>query len=76
MAQDNVFLMDCLLREVAPGDSQFVPLCEVPASTRHAGETVYRGAFRTQVENLGPYKSHARTICLQAGPLSERALSA
>lgn len=61
--------LQCVVREVAPGDHQFVPVAEVAALI--AGETVFTGAFNSQVENFGPSKSHARTICLPAGELTK-----
>ena len=60
--------LDCVLREVAPGDTQYVPLSEVPS--RIAGEKVFRGLFNRQVEGFGPSGSHRRTICLPVGELT------
>lgn len=55
----------CVLREVAPGDSQYVPTAEVPSVV--PGERLFVGVFTGRLENLGPYKSHQRTVCLPAG---------
>ncbi|HEY9774516.1 MAG TPA: hypothetical protein V6C81_12005 [Planktothrix sp.] len=59
----------CVLREVAPGDTQYVPVHEVPFLT--ANEVVYTGTFRRLTEDLGPHGSHRRTICL---PVNHREL--
>lgn len=61
----------CVLREVAPGDTQYVPVSEVPFLTRQ--DTVFTGEFRSQVESHGPSGSHRRTICLPVGRLSQSA---
>lgn len=62
--------LQCLLREVARGDFQYVPLAEVAPSLRVNGEKVFTGQFATQQENHGPSGSHTRTICLPRGPLT------
>ena len=59
----------CVIREVSPGDFQYVPVSEVP--TVENGEVVYIGNFISRQENLGPYGSHRRTICLPVGALQE-----
>jgi hypothetical protein len=61
--------LDCVLREVSPGDFEYVPLSEVPS--KEEGETVYRGYFSTHKENHGPSGSHVRTICLPVGDLTK-----
>ncbi len=63
-------LTECVLREVAPGDTQFVPTSEVPASSLVAGERLVIGVFNSHKENLGPSGSHRRTICLPTGIFS------
>lgn len=62
-------LTECVLREVAPGDTQYVPTSEV--SSLVEGERLFVGVFTARQENLGPSGSHRRTICLPAGPVSE-----
>lgn len=59
----------CVIREVAAGDFQYVPVAEVPALV--PGEIVYTGLFHCQRERLGPHGSHERTICLPRGTLSQ-----
>jgi len=56
----------CVLREVARGDHQYVPVADVISrlGSLVPGETIYTGEFRSQVERLGPYGSDERTICL------------
>lgn len=56
---------EAVLREVAPGDTQFVPTSEVPSLV--AGERLVIGVFDAQQENLGPSGSHRRTILLPRG---------
>ncbi|HEY9777936.1 MAG TPA: hypothetical protein V6C81_29510 [Planktothrix sp.] len=58
---------NCVLREVAPSDVQYVPIGEVPFIAD--SETIYSGNFRSLREKLGPYRSHERTICLPEGKL-------
>lgn len=55
-------MMACVLREVAPGDFQYVPVSEVPVIK--TSDVIYIGPFRASREQLGPYGSHTRTICL------------
>jgi hypothetical protein len=62
----SVHAGDCVLREVSPGDHQYVPVIEAILLD---GENVYSGDFRSQVERHGPSGSHSRTICLPAGEL-------
>lgn len=62
-------LTECVLREVAPNDWQYVPTLEVPSLVE--GERLFVGAFASRKENLGPSGSHRRTICLPAGPVFE-----
>jgi hypothetical protein len=62
-------LTECVLREVAPEDWQYVPISEVPSLVE--GERLFVGAFSSREENLGPSGSHRRTICLPAGPVFE-----
>jgi hypothetical protein len=62
-------LTECVLREVAPGDTQYVPTSEVPSLVE--GERLFVGVFTSRQENLGPSGSHRRTICLPNGPVSE-----
>ncbi len=62
-------LTECVLREVAPGDWQYVPTSEV--SSLVEGERLFVGVFTSCKENLGPSGSHRRTICLPNGPVSE-----
>jgi hypothetical protein len=56
----------CVVREVRPGDSQYVLVSEVlrDMCSLVAGETIYVGEFDGQVERFGPGNfSHERTIC-------------
>ncbi len=62
-------LTECVLREVAPSDWQYVPTSEVPSLVE--GERLFVGAFASHQENLGPSGSHRRTICLPNGPVFE-----
>lgn len=62
-------LSECVLREVAPGDTQYVPTSEVPSLVE--GERLFVGYFASQQENLGPSGSHRRTICLPRGRVFE-----
>lgn len=62
--------LDCVIREISPGDSQYVPVSEVPSLVD--GETISSGLFATQMENHGPSGSHRRTICLPRGELTTR----
>ena len=62
-------LTECVLREVAPGDTQYVPTAEVPSLVE--GERLFVGVFASHQENLGPSGSHRRTICLPNGPVFE-----
>ena len=62
-------LIECVLREVAPNDWQYVPTSEVPSLVE--GERLFVGAFASREENLGPSGSHRRTICLPNGPVFE-----
>jgi hypothetical protein len=62
----------CVLREVKPGDWQYVPVTsDLPTVV---GERLFIGRFNTHEENLGPYGSHRRTIALPAGPCRETAV--
>lgn len=63
-------VMDCVLREVSYKDFEYVPVSEVPYLI--PGETIFHGAFKTQVESHGPSGSHRRTICLPVGGLNRR----
>jgi hypothetical protein len=67
---DQPIEMDCVLREVSYKDMEYVPVCEVPFL--EPGETIFHGAFNTQVESHGPSGSHRRTICLPVGGLKRR----
>jgi hypothetical protein len=66
-------LTECVLREVAPGDTQFVPTAEVPSLV--AGERLVIGVFNSHKENLGPSGSHRRTICLPTSVFSREAVA-
>ncbi len=65
-------LTECVLREVAPGDTQFVPTAEVPSLV--SGERLVIGVFSSHKENLGPSGSHRRTICLPTTVFSREAV--
>lgn len=58
-----------VLREVAPGDFQYVPVNETPSLS--FSDKVFFGEVNTHEENLGPHGSHRRTICLPAGKLTQ-----
>ncbi|MCC6977489.1 MAG: hypothetical protein IT343_04165 [Candidatus Melainabacteria bacterium] len=59
----------CVLREVKPGDWQYVPVSnDIPLEV---GERLFIGRFNCHEENLGPYGSHRRMIALPAGPCRE-----
>lgn len=59
----------CVLREVKPGDWQYVPVTnDLPVVV---GERLFIGRFNTHEENLGPYGSHRRTIALPSGRCRE-----
>jgi len=62
----------CVLREVAPGDWQYVPTAEVPSLV--VGERLFVGVFTSHKENLGPSGSHRRTICTPNGRCRETAV--
>jgi hypothetical protein len=65
----------CVLRPInGDNDVQFVPVSEV--AILNAGERVFIGSFNEQVEHVGPSKSHARTVCLPIGELSEAVIPA
>lgn len=68
--RDGAAVMQCVLREVAPGDTQWVPIAEVPQIIR--GERLFTGVFRTQLEKHGPHGSHERNIALPYGAMSEQ----
>lgn len=63
----------CVLREVACGDHQYVPVADVinRMGALIPGETIYVGEFRGQVERLGPYGSDERVICLPVSGLTQ-----
>ena len=63
----------CVLREVAQGDHQYVPVADVISrmGSLIPGEVVYIGGFSEQKERLGPYGSDERTICLPTTGLSK-----
>lgn len=67
-------LTECVLREVAPSDWQYVPTAEVPSLV--PGERLFVGVFASHQENLGPSGSHRRTICLPRGPVVETVVAA
>lgn len=52
----------CVLREVN-GMAQYVPLEDVPATLRVAGERLFVGTFANHMEKAGPYGSDRRVIC-------------
>lgn len=60
---------ECVLREVKPGDWQYVPVEKDMLLT--IGERLFVGRFSSHQENLGPYGSHQRTICLPKGHCRE-----
>ncbi|RTL43113.1 MAG: hypothetical protein EKK48_09450 [Candidatus Melainabacteria bacterium] len=62
----------CVLREVARGDHQYVPVTDVISrmGALIPGETIFVGEFRGQVERLGPYGSDERVICLPVSSLT------
>ncbi len=64
--------LHCVVRELRPGDSQYVPVNEV-LRDMHAlifGEDVFVGQFDTQIKGfVGPSQSYVRTICLPRGRL-------
>lgn len=62
----------CVLREVAHGDHQYVPVADVirRMGSLIPGETIYVGEFRVQTERLGPYGSDERDICLPTSSLT------
>jgi hypothetical protein len=59
----------CVYREVAPGDTQLVPVAEVPFL--FASDRIFTGEFTSQAENHGPSGSHSRTVCQAIGRPSE-----
>jgi hypothetical protein len=63
----------CAIREVAPGEHQYVPLAEV--FDRRPDETVYDGRFTDGTGNYGPSGSHKRTICTPVGNVVARRAS-
>ncbi len=66
---DTASIMQCVLREVEPGDTQFVPVGELPYL--NPGERLFTGVFRTQKEKHGPSGSHVINIALPFGAVSE-----
>lgn len=65
----------CVLRAVrGEHDVQYVPLAEVPFL--NPGERVFLGSFNETVEHVGPSNSHARTVCLPTGELSQAQIPA
>lgn len=60
-------IMQCVLREVVPGDTQYRPVSDV--QVLHDGEQIFTGVFRTQRENHGPYGSHSMLIALPFGEI-------
>lgn len=62
--------LECVLREIAPGDTQYVPTTDV--AYLYFGETVFSGTFVAQLENHGPSGSHRRYVCTPRGALSKR----
>ena len=60
----------CAIREVAPGEHQYVPLTEV--FDLRPDETVYEGTFTDGSGKYGPSRSHKRTICTPIGEVVAR----
>lgn len=61
----------CVVREVNPGDSQFVLVSDVVRrmGSLVPGESVYVGRFNGRSERCGMYGSDTRMVCLPAGRL-------
>ncbi len=68
--RDGASVMQCVLREIEPGDTQYVPIAEVHRVI--PGERLFTGVFRTQLEKHGPHGSHERNIALPCGETTEQ----
>jgi hypothetical protein len=71
---DGAAVMQCVLRDVRPGDTQFRPVSDV--GVLNPGERLFTGVFRTQRENHGPSGSHSLLVALPFGAVTESRLSA
>lgn len=62
----------CVLREVAPGDTTYVPAADIISrmGALTAGEQIFVGSFSGRVEKFGPSGSDSRTVCTPAGRMT------
>lgn len=66
---DDAELLQCVLREVEPGDTQYRPIGDV--KLLNDGERLFTGIFRTHSENHGPSGSHSLLVALPLGDVTE-----